>query len=80
MRALAAVCAIGICGCATHNWRHTSPWNFPTAAEWNRPLEFSWENAVDRYRELTSPKGRVYDALTRTTAPDFGSELKKLEP
>lgn len=64
--------------CPERNWRHTAPWNFPSAAEWNRPLELSFENAVDKFREVTAPKGKVYDPLTRSYAPDFGAALREL--
>lgn len=67
-------------GCSATNWRHTCPWNFPSSREWNQPLELSWVNAVDKFREITTPRGRVYDPLTKTTAPDFGAALKELDP
>jgi hypothetical protein len=48
--------AIASCtSCATHRpWRHSAPWNFPEAREWNQPLEFSWVNLVDNYRRLAA--------------------------
>lgn len=51
------------------------PWNFPEAREWNQPLEFSWVNAVDNYRNLTSPRGKLWNPLVRDYEPDFGGEL-----
>lgn len=74
-----ALLAMAVCGCSSTNWRHTSPWNFPSAEEWNQPLEMSWVNAVDKFRALTAPKGTVYDPLTQTTGPDFGKALEELE-
>ena len=61
--------AAGYAGCAHPIWRDTAPWNFPPAEEWNKPLEFSWQNAVDKYRELTAPEGMEWDFLTRSYRP-----------
>lgn len=41
------------------------------AHEWHAPLETSWQNAVDTYRRLTAPPGRVYDPVMRNYQPDF---------
>ena len=60
--------------CCTTNWRETAPWNFPPACEWNRKLEFSWENLVDKWREWMAPKGKVYDPIMRNYQPDLGHE------
>lgn len=54
------------------------PWNFPKAVEWNRPLEFSWVNAVDNYRNLTAPKGKIWNPLVKDYEPDFGYEMELL--
>jgi hypothetical protein len=48
------------------------PWNFPEAREWNQPLEFSWVNAVDNYRNLKSSKGKIWNPLVQDYEPDFG--------
>lgn len=52
-----AICLGLFAGCTScttsRSWRHTAPWNFPDAQEWNQPLEFSWVNLVDNYRRLT---------------------------
>lgn len=44
-------------------YRKSEPWNFPPASEWNQPLETSWNNAVEMYRRLTAPKGKMWDPL-----------------
>ena len=51
------------------------PWNVPEAREWNQPLEFSWVNAVDNYRNLTAPKEKIWNPLVQDYEPDFGAEL-----
>ena len=66
-------------GCCSKNWQETSPWNFPPAKEWNEGLEFSWVNAVDKFRVLTAPRGKVYDPVMRSYAPDFGKALRDLK-
>ena len=55
------------------------PWNFPEAREWNQPLEFSWVNAVDNYRNLTAPRGQIWNPLVRSYEPDFRAELRQLD-
>ena len=55
------------------------PWNFPDEQEWNQPLETSWVNAVDAYRNLTSPKGKVWNPLIREYEHDFGYEIEILK-
>ena len=55
------------------------PWNFPPAREWNQPLETSWVNAVDAYRNLTKPKGKIYNPILREYEPDFGYEIEILK-
>ena len=55
------------------------PWNFPEAREWNQPLETSWVNAVDNYRNLTKPKGKIWNPLIRSYDPDFGYEIELLK-
>lgn len=55
------------------------PWNFPPAREWNQPLETSWVNTVDMYRNLTKPKGRIWNPILRCYEPDFGYELELLK-
>ena len=55
------------------------PWNFPPAREWNQPLETSWVNAVDTYRNLTKPKGKIWNPILRCYEPDFGHEIELLK-
>ena len=55
------------------------PWNFPDEQEWNQPLEASWVNAVDAYRNLTKPKGKIWNPLIREYEPDFGYEIEILK-
>lgn len=55
------------------------PWNFPDEAEWNAPLETSWVNAVDTYRNLTKPKGKIWNPIVLEYEPDFGAELDPLD-
>ena len=55
------------------------PWNFHEAREWNQPLEFSWVNAVDNYRNLKSSKGRIWNPLVQDYGPDFGVELYQID-
>ena len=55
------------------------PWNFPPAREWNQPLEFSWVNAVNNYRNLTRPKGRIWNSLIQSYEPDFVYEIERLK-
>ena len=52
------------------------PWNFPEAREWNQPLETSWVNAVDSYRNLTKPKKKIWNPIIRSYEPDFGYEIE----
>lgn len=63
--------AFGGCAAAPRPY----PWNFPDAQEWNQPLETSWQNAVDTYRNLTTPKKKLWDPLTQSYQPDFGKDL-----
>lgn len=55
------------------------PWNFPPEEEWNAPLETSWVNAVDIYRNWTTPKGKVWNPIIREYEPDFGYEIEILK-
>ncbi len=64
-------------GCATTPRPY--PWNFPPEEEWNAPLETSWVNLVDTYRNWTAPKGQVWNPLIREYEPDLGAELRDLE-
>lgn len=57
-------------GCVSYPPR-PYPWNFPPASEWNKPLETSWDNAVEMYRRLTAPKGKIWDPLMRNYQPDL---------
>jgi hypothetical protein len=66
-----------IIGCVSHPRPY--PWNFPPAREWNQPLEFSWVNAVNNYRNLKSSKGKIWNPLVQDYEPDFGVELYQLD-
>ena len=52
------------------------PWNFPPEHEWNAPLETSWVNAVDAFRNLTAPKGKIWNPIIREYEPDFGYQIE----
>jgi len=39
-------------------------------------LETSWVNAVDGYRNLTKPKGKIWNPIIRSYEPDFGYEIE----
>ena len=47
------------------------PWNFPPEEEWNQSFETSWQNAVDVYKRLTAPKGRIWDPLIQNYQQDL---------
>lgn len=47
------------------------PWNFPDESEWNQPFETSWQNAVDLYRRLTAPNGKIWDPLMQNYQQDL---------
>ena len=65
-------------GCVSYPPR-PYPWNFPPEREWNQPLETSWVNAVDAYRRMTAPKGKVWNPIVLQYEPDFGSQIRDLE-
>lgn len=67
---------IGTSCSAQLRYRKTEPWNFPPAVEWNQPLETSWNNAVDMYRRITAPKGKIWDPLMQNYQQDlsYGSQ------
>ena len=77
LRIQGAILAIVITGCAAPPRPY--PWNFPPEEEWNQPFETSWQNAVDTYRNLTTPKRRVWNPLIRQYEPDFGYEIERLK-
>ena len=77
LRIQGAILAIILCGCATTPRPY--PWNFPDEAEWNAPLETSWVNAVDTFRNLTAPKGKIWNPILQDYEPDFGAELDLLD-
>jgi hypothetical protein len=79
MKTLSLLLAILSGGCAGESWRTRAPHNFPPAHEWNAGLETSWINAVDTYRRLTAPRGKIYDPVMRTYQPDLGRLLKSPE-
>jgi hypothetical protein len=64
-------------GCASHPRPY--PWNFPPEEEWNAPLETSWLNLVDNWRNLTAPRNKVWNPLIREYEPDFGAEIELLQ-
>jgi len=51
--------AFGGCAAAPRPY----PWNFPPAREWNQPMETSWQNAVDNWRKLTTPRKKTIDGM-----------------
>ena len=55
------------------------PWNFPPEEEWNQPLETSWVNAVDMYKRLTTPKGKVWNPVLSCYEPDLAYEIELLK-
>jgi hypothetical protein len=77
LRIQGAILAIIVTGCALTPRPY--PWNFPKAREWNQPLETSWVNAVDNYRNLTKPKGKIWNPIIRSYEPDFGYEIELLK-
>jgi len=66
---------IVVCGgCGyTQLYRKGQPQNFPPVAEFNAGLETSWINAVDNYRKVMAPKGKVYDPVMRSYQPKLRS-------
>jgi hypothetical protein len=78
LRIQGAILTILITGCVSATPR-PYPWNFPPAREWNQPLETSWVNAVDMYRKVTAPKGKIYNPILREYEPDFGYEIERLK-
>ena len=53
------------------------PWNFPKAEEWNKPLEFSWVNAVDNWRKVTdgNKKPSIFVTPEREIKPDEDAKV-----
>lgn len=74
LAAIYALIGLLMLGCATFTPERPmpKPWNFPELWEWNQPFEASWQNAVDKYRELTAPKGKVWDPLMQNYQQDLG--------
>jgi hypothetical protein len=66
---LCALCA----GCTAKSWQHTAPWNSPEAWEFNSKME-GWQSLVAGYRQLTAPKGFIWDDLTQTYQQDLSYE------
>jgi hypothetical protein len=68
------IASLATIGCVSYPRPY--PWNFPSEEEWNQPLETSWQNAVDMYKRLTAPKGRVWDPLMQNYQQDlsYGSQ------
>lgn len=65
------------------SWQFTAPWNFPDEQEWNRPMEFGFEQVVNSVRRFFTHKHKVldgipyaYDEITQSYFPDFGLMLK----
>jgi hypothetical protein len=65
-------------GCVSYPPR-PYPWNFPPEHEWNAPLETSWVNFVDNWRNLTAPRKKIWNPLIRQYEPDFGYEIELLK-
>ena len=77
LRLQGAILAIILTGCAATPRPY--PWNFPPEEEWNAPLETSWLNLIDNWRNLTAPRNKVWNPLIREYEPDFGAEIELLE-
>jgi hypothetical protein len=73
----AAILTAAIGGCAATSWRATAPWNFPPASEWNSPMEMSWVNAVDAWRRLTAPRGKLYDPIMQNYQPNLEALMEE---
>lgn len=74
LRIFYASVVLTLCACtSTLRYRQHEPWNFPPAHEWNAPLEMSWLNAVDTWRKIIAPRGKIYDPLMRNYQPDLGA-------
>jgi len=71
LRIQGAVLVLLLVGCSTTPRPY--PWNFPPEEEWNAPLEMSWVNAVDNWRRLTAPKGKIYDPVMRSYQPNLNT-------
>jgi len=71
VKRLVPLLVIVVCGgCGyTQLYRKGQPQNFPPVAEFNAGLETSWINAVDNYRKLMAPNGKVYDPVMRSYQP-----------
>jgi hypothetical protein len=76
LRLQGTILAIVITGCASTPRPY--PWNFPPVEEWNAPLETSWVNLVDGWRNLTAPRKKVWNPIIREYEPDFGYEIQRL--
>jgi hypothetical protein len=79
LRIQGAILAIALCGCASYPPR-PYPWNFPPEEEWNQPFETSWQNAVDMYKRLTAPKGKIWDPLMRNYQQDLSCDYPESTP
>lgn len=66
LAALYGLIGFWLVGCATFTPEKpmAKPWNFPPAREWNQPLEFAWQNAVDNWRRMTSPRTKTLHGMT----------------
>lgn len=76
MKAIAIV-VIFVSGCSAAGVK-PYPWNFPPKEEWNAPLEASWLNLVDNYRNLTAKNGTVWNPVVGQYEPNLGQELQSL--
>lgn len=58
------------------------PWNFPKAREWNQPLETSWVNFVDNWRNLTASRNKIWNPIIREYEPDlvYDASLDRILP
>jgi hypothetical protein len=77
LRIQGAILAIVITGCVSTPRPY--PWNFPDEQEWNAPLETSWVNLVDAFRNWTAPKGKIWNPILSEYEPDFGRDLEEHE-
>jgi hypothetical protein len=63
--AASLVLCVFYAGCTAKSWQHTAPWNAPEAWEFNSKME-GWQSLVAGYRQLTAPKGFIWDDLTQS--------------
>lgn len=60
---LTILVSVALTGCALPRVV-TRPWNFPSAKEWNDPMEFAWQPAVDTWKRWTAPKTKTINGMS----------------